>query len=95
MSFVSHLRKARRAGIRKQMLKSRQSNAKTLMNKLATLYKEATINDVQKEEIARLRVEQTTKTRELAEKYMEKEIKIIEDLGGKYIAKPELIKAKA
>ncbi len=97
MNLIRHLQKARAAGIRKSMLKNRQNRATTLKNKLATLYKEAGINNLQREEINRLRVEHTSKARELAEKYMEKEIKIIEDLGGNYQPKVEskLIKAKA
>ncbi len=95
MSMFSHLRKARAAGIRKSMLKARQKNAITLKNKLASLYKDVAINNIQREEIARLRVEHTVKARELGEKYMKKEIDIIEDLENKYIAKTELIKSKA
>ena len=84
MSFLRHLRNARNAGIRKSMLKHRQKKANVLKAKLALLYKEAGINQKQRDAIARLRVEHTVKARELAEEYMQKEIEIIEDLGNKF-----------
>ena len=93
MSFISHLVKAKNAGIRKSMLKHRQKNANTLKARLGILYKDASINQKQRDAIAQLRVEHTTKSRELAEGYMEKEIKIIEDLKGDYQPGIERIKA--
>ena len=97
MSIFTHLRKARNAGIRKSMLKHRQKKANILKAKLAVLYREAAINNIQREAIAKLRVKHTQEARELAEKYMEKEIEIIEDLGNKYISQvgTKIIKAKA
>ncbi len=61
-----------------------QKKSVILKSKLQRYYEKEGINEKQRQEINRLRVEYTAKQRELLEKYMQFEISVIEDLGGKY-----------
>ena len=95
MSIFTHYKNARNAANTKARIRNLQSNALKLQNKLMMLYKTVDINDLQKIDINLLHVELQKEQRELAEKYMEKEIKIIEDLAAKYQLKsPELLTKK-
>lgn len=79
----SFLDKGKLAAINKS-IKNRQEKSILLKAKLSNLYKTLPTNQLQIQAINQLQAEFMTKQRELAEEYMQKEINIIEDLGGKY-----------
>lgn len=76
----------------KSYMKHRQAKAVMLKEKLRLLYVqidkgEIALNEQQRVAMNDLHVEHMTKARELGEEYMQKEIDIIMDLGGKYAPK--------
>lgn len=84
MGFFRHIQEMNQRNKINQMMKSRMTNFEKLKNCLAKLYEEVQITPMQKSEIDRLRLEYATKSRQLLEIYMEKEINVLEDLGNKW-----------
>lgn len=84
MGIITHLKKAKARAIIKSKINQRQKKAVLLKARLQRLYDTADINETQRKAIVALHLEYTTKQREVMEKYLQKEINIIEDLGGKY-----------
>ena len=84
MGLFTHLRKAQHSAKISSMMKARMTNFEKLKKRLALLYEDVQITPNQKSEIDRLRLEYSTKSRQMLEVYMEKEVNVLEDLKGEY-----------
>ena len=84
MGIFSHLRKAQHSAKISSMVKARMTNFDKLKKRITLLYEDVQITPTQKSEIDRLRLEYSTKSRQMLEVYMAKEIDVLEDLKGKY-----------
>lgn len=71
------------AAIQKSIM-NRQQKSVLLKARYAKLQNEMQPNALQRKAIDQIRVEYTTRQRELMEEYLQKEIDILEDLGNKY-----------
>ena len=81
---LEHFRRARARHVIKSRIGQRQKKAVVLKGQLQKLYDTTDINESQRRVIVALHLEYTEKQRKTMEKYIQKEIDIIEDLGGKY-----------
>ena len=81
---MQHIHKMNQKNRIAQMMKSRTSNYEKLKARLEKLYEDVQITPMQKSECDRLRLEYATKSRQMLEDYMAKEILVLEDLAGKF-----------
>ena len=84
MRLFENIQKLNQKNKINQMMKSRMTNYEKLKVRLEKLYEDVQITPVQKSEIDRLRLEYSTKSRQLLETFMAKEIEVLEDLGNKF-----------
>lgn len=87
MSFLTHLSRVKRELEIRSMARSKQTEAQKLEKKLAKLSK-IPPSEIQKKLITKQRLKYTGEKRELMEKYMKLEIRILEDIELRLQTKP-------